>query len=58
MQKYEVSIDLKKLPLTIRNKIVDFIKGSRQYYHLENQVIEIDFKTSQKLFDYLKDKNA
>ena len=52
--RYDVQIDLKKLPLIKRNKIVDIVKRSRSYYKLENQVIDVDFKTAQIIFNEIQ----
>ena len=51
--KYSCSIDLKKLSITQRNKIVDLVKKSRSYYNLENQVISIDLETMKKVMKEL-----
>lgn len=44
---YTVAIDLKKLSLIKRNKIIDIVKSSSNYYKLENQIIEVDWKTAK-----------
>lgn len=49
--RYEVAIDLKKVPLVKRNKIVDIVKRSGSYYKLESQIIEVDFRTAKKIFE-------
>jgi hypothetical protein len=50
---FEVSIDLKKLPLVQRNKVVDLVRATRAYYTLENQVISSDLNTMKKVMEKL-----
>jgi len=52
--RYDVQYDLKKLPLVVRNKIVDTVKRSGQYYKLENQIIDVNIKTSLLISDILR----
>lgn len=51
--RYEVQIDLKKLPLFKRNNIVDAVKRSGDYYQLENQVISMTIKTLKKITEVI-----
>lgn len=48
----DVAIDLKKLPLGTRNKIMGIVKKCNTYYKLDNQVLEVDFKTATKIFEF------
>ncbi len=42
--KYQCSIDLKQLPLIQRNKVMDIVKKSREFYSLDKQVLSVDIK--------------
>lgn len=54
--RYDVQIDLAKLPLQTRNFIINAVKKTRSYYKLENQVLDIDFNTASKIFKLLEQK--
>ena len=53
--KYDVQIDLSKLPLQTRNSIMRLVNNLRCYYKLENQVLYVDFKTASKIFKSLEE---
>lgn len=44
---YNVSIDLKKLSISKRNKIMEIVKKLHVYYKLENQIVDVDWKTAK-----------
>jgi len=55
MNVLSTSIDLKKLPLYLRNKIVRIVHSSNKRYKLENQIISFDLSLMIKVSEALKE---
>lgn len=40
-----ITIDLKKLPLMKRNRIMDLVHRSKRSFRLDNQILSLDLRT-------------
>ena len=58
MNVLSTSIDLKKLPLYLRNKIVRIVHSSNKRYKLENQIISFDLSLMIKVSEALKEDQS
>jgi len=58
MNALTTSIDLKKLPLYLRNKIVRIVHSSNKRYKLENQIISFDLSLMIKVSEALKEDQS